>query len=116
MGEAGEGYPTESAFFFRPPTPDAPTQQLPLAKEERMQSPETDPVPEIFDTEISLTVIRRAVRLLFRAGDVVEVRVPKAGRQRTISDYFSDFEQLARAVARLDRNGWAGHLLGLRKA
>lgn len=108
MGEAGEGYPTESAFFFRPPTPDAPAQYLPLAKEERMQSPETDPAPEILDTEISLTEMRRAVGLLFRAGDVVEVRVPKAGRQRTISGYFSDFEQLAQAVARLDRNRWPG--------
>ncbi len=49
MGEAGEGYPTESALFFLPPTPDAPTQQLPLAKEERMQSPDPDSAPEAVD-------------------------------------------------------------------
>jgi len=85
-----------------------PTQQLPLAKEERMQSPDPDSAPEAVESETSLMEIRRAAGLLFRAGDVVEVRVPKAGRQRTISGYFSDFEQLAQAVERLDRNRWPG--------
>ncbi len=34
--------------------------------------------------------VARAVAVMFRPGDVVEVRVPKAGRQRTISGYFND--------------------------
>lgn len=73
-----------------------------------MQSPETDPASGALDTEIPLTEIQRAAGLVFRAGDVVEVRVPKARRQRTISGYFSDCQKLTRAVSRLDRNGWPG--------
>lgn len=46
--------------------------------------------------------VLRAARLLFRAGSVVEVRVPKAGKLRTISGYFDDLEMLARDVAKLD--------------
>lgn len=50
----------------------------------------------------------QAARLLFRAGDVVEVRVPKAGRQRTISGYFSDFEKMARSIASLESQKFPG--------
>lgn len=46
--------------------------------------------------------VLQAARLLFRPGDVVEVRVPKAARQRTISGYFDDFEQMAAAVEQLE--------------
>jgi hypothetical protein len=49
----------------------------------------------------SMNEVRRAIALLFRPGDVVEVRVPKAGKQRIISGYFKDFDELARAVERL---------------
>jgi hypothetical protein len=39
---------------------------------------------------------------MFCPGDVVEVRVPKAGRHKTISGYFDDFEVLTAEVERLD--------------
>lgn len=52
--------------------------------------------------------IRRAIDLLFRSGDVVEVRVPKAGRQKTISGYFQDFESLARAIERIEEGRYPG--------
>jgi predicted P-loop ATPase len=52
--------------------------------------------------------IRRAVGFLFRPGDVVEVRVPKAGRHRTISGYFSDSERLVEEVERLEGSRFPG--------
>ena len=52
--------------------------------------------------------VRRAIAVLFRPGDVVEVRVPKAGKHRTISGYFEDFEELAHAVARLEDHRYPG--------
>ncbi|MBI3694153.1 MAG: hypothetical protein HY238_04855, partial [Acidobacteria bacterium] len=52
--------------------------------------------------------IHRAITLLFQPSDVVEVRVPKAGRKRTISGYYSDLDQLASAVVRLEANDWPG--------
>lgn len=57
------------------------------------------------DSDVTADVVhevRRTIALLFRPGDVVEVRVPKAGKHRTISGYFDDFEQLAREVERLE--------------
>jgi hypothetical protein len=39
-----------------------------------------------------------AIAALFRPGDVVELRIPKAGRLRTISGYFDDFGKLAEAI------------------
>jgi len=39
-----------------------------------------------------------AIAALFPPGDVVELRIPKAGRYRTISGYFSDFVKLADAI------------------
>lgn len=50
----------------------------------------------------------RAIALLLRPGDVAEVRVPKAGKHKTISGYFEDFEELARAVERLEECRYAG--------
>ena len=73
-----------------------------------MQSRETEPEVTAVDPDGALIEIRRAVDILFRPGDVVEVRVPKAGRYRTISGYFSDFDELAAAVARLEQNKWPG--------
>jgi len=49
-----------------------------------------------------LSEIRRAIAVLYRPGDVIEVRAPKAGRDGTISGYFDDPEQLALAVYALD--------------
>lgn len=45
-----------------------------------------------------------AARMLFHTGDVVEIRVPKAGRQRTISGYFDNLEKLAEAVGQLEKS------------
>jgi len=39
-----------------------------------------------------------AIAALFRPGDVVELRIPKAGRLRTISGYFDDFGKLSEAI------------------
>jgi hypothetical protein len=52
--------------------------------------------------------VRRAIAVLFRPGDVVEVRVPKAGKQKTISGYFKDFGEFARAVERLEDCRYTG--------
>jgi len=73
-----------------------------------MQSRETEPAVDAVAPDEDAVEIRRAVDILFRPGDVVEVRVPKAGRYRTISGYFSDFGELAAAVARLEQNKWPG--------
>jgi hypothetical protein len=42
--------------------------------------------------------IMRALGLLYAPGDVVELRIPKAGRRGTIAGYFDDFELLAQAA------------------
>jgi hypothetical protein len=52
-----------------------------------------------------LAEIRRALALLYEPGDVVELRVPKAGREGTISGYFDDFDKLAQAILVLDGKG-----------
>ena len=45
--------------------------------------------------------IADAIRILFEAGQVVELRVPKAGKYGTISGYFSDHKRLAQELAEL---------------
>ena len=50
------------------------------------------PVPEVL----------RAAGLLFQPGEVIEVRVPKAGRLKTISGYFDNWQKLAAAVDQLE--------------
>lgn len=42
--------------------------------------------------------IDAAISALFRPGDVVELRIPKAGRFKTISGYFDDFNRLAETI------------------
>jgi hypothetical protein len=46
--------------------------------------------------------IERAIALLFRPGDVVEVRIPKT-RVGTVSGYFDDHVKLAAAIEEADR-------------
>lgn len=46
-------------------------------------------------------LIEQGITALFEPGDIVEVRVVKAGKNGTISGYFSDFGLLADAVASL---------------
>lgn len=56
--------------------------------------------------------IIRALNVYHKPGDVVELRIPKAGRARTISGYFHGFELLADSVVGLsddrDVNGAGG--------
>jgi hypothetical protein len=40
----------------------------------------------------------QAIRRLFHEGQVVEVRVPDAGRPKTVSGYFNDFDKLLAAL------------------
>ena len=50
--------------------------------------------------------IDRTLALLFAPGTVVELRIPKAGRDGVISGYFNDHDALVRELAR--RNNYAG--------
>jgi len=49
-------------------------------------------------TAFSRDEIMRAWRLFRQAGDVVELRIPKAGKFKTISGYFNDPAAFADAV------------------
>jgi hypothetical protein len=48
-----------------------------------------------------LTEIRRAVSLLFAAGDVIEVRIPQ-NKAAVVSGYFDDFAALSQAIYKAD--------------
>lgn len=52
--------------------------------------------------ENTIHLVLSAARLLFQPGDVIEVRVPKAGPKRVISGYFEDLQKLAEAVHQLE--------------
>lgn len=73
-----------------------------------MSSREVNPNTELAAALTAAHEIRRAIPLVFRAGGVVEVRVPKAGRNRTISGYFSDPDRLAQELERLEGHGFRG--------
>lgn len=49
--------------------------------------------------------IRRAAELIMGPGSVHELRIPKAGREKTISGYFNDPLKLAQCAADLDGTG-----------
>jgi hypothetical protein len=55
-------------------------------------------------TDTIMAEIQRSARLLMEPGQVYEVRIPKAGRNGTISGYFNDPAKIAQAVARFDGN------------
>src|ERR1035438_4902484 len=65
--------------------------KLPVARCTMILSP-TTPREEIL----------RTCRLLMAAGEIHEVRSPKAGRRGTISGYFDDVERLADSVLPID--------------
>ena len=44
----------------------------------------------------------RTAELIMEPGAVHELRIPKAGREKTISGYFDDPEALSRTAAELD--------------
>jgi hypothetical protein len=52
-----------------------------------------------------LEEIRRALRTLYRTGDVVELRIPKTDHAGTISGYFDDHAKLAAALAARSGSG-----------
>ena len=70
-----------------------------------MSAPDCNPITT---AEEACAEVRRAAALLFTASDVVEIRVPKAGRYRTISGYFNDLEELVKEAARLEELKWPG--------
>jgi len=70
-----------------------------------MSAPDWNPITT---AEEMCAEVRRAAALLFSPSDVVEIRVPKAGRHRTISGYFSDQERLAQEVQRLEEHRFPG--------
>ena len=57
------------------------------------------------DKESKLQDTRAAWGFLRRPGVVAEIRVPKAGRQKTISGYTDDPETMARLALEVDRKG-----------
>lgn len=44
--------------------------------------------------------IRKTLDILFQPGDVVELRIPEAGRYKTLSGYFDDMDKLAESAAK----------------
>jgi len=59
-------------------------------------------------------MIRRAAELIMEPGSVHELRIPNAGREKTISGYFDDPAELARIAADLDATGkYAGIFITL---
>ncbi|MCX6632901.1 MAG: hypothetical protein NTW28_35330, partial [Candidatus Solibacter sp.] len=73
-----------------------------------MSSPDVIPNPELAEASSAASEVRRAIGCLFRPGDVVEVRVPKAGRHRTVSGYYSDQKRLAQDIERLETRLFPG--------
>ena len=67
-----------------------------------MSSPEVNTCGELGTALTAADEIRRAIGYLSRPGDVGEIRVPKAGRNRTISGYFSDSERMAQELEVLE--------------
>jgi putative DNA primase/helicase len=59
-------------------------------------------------SESTVGQVLQAARALFRPGDVVELRVFRAGRYGTIAGFFDDFEALAKASAQLERQRFPG--------
>jgi hypothetical protein len=51
--------------------------------------------------KMSIEHVKQAINLLIRPGDVHELRVPKAGKLKTVSGYFDDPEKLAQAIVEL---------------
>lgn len=65
--------------------------------------------------EFSREEIMKTFNVFHEPGDVVEVRVPKAGRHRTISGYFNDPDAFADAVMGLEKEEYSGIYFTLNK-
>jgi hypothetical protein len=55
--------------------------------------------------DLAFEQIQRAAELVMVPGSVHELRIPKAGREKTVSGYFDDPLKLAQCAARLDATG-----------
>ena len=73
-----------------------------------MSSCDLNPNAELVGGPNVADEVRRAISCLFRPGNVVEVRVPNAGKNGTISGYFADWEALARELERLEQLKFQG--------
>ena len=67
-----------------------------------MSGREVNPHVELGAALAAADEIRRAISYLSRPDDVGEIRVPKAGRNRTVSGYFSDPERMAQEAEGLE--------------
>ncbi len=70
-------------------------------------------MPDVPPLTVDPSEIRRALRVLFRQGDTVELRAPKAGRDGTISGYFDNAEELVKSAIELDRRVVGGQYITL---
>jgi hypothetical protein len=61
-----------------------------------------DPLAGVLSPCSSEQEVLRACQLLMRPGEVHELRVPKASRERTISGYFDSAERMAEAALKVD--------------
>lgn len=57
-------------------------------------------------THAELAPIDEAIKSLFEPGQLVELRIPKAGKRGVVSGYFKDYEKLATQIAK--HSGKAG--------
>jgi hypothetical protein len=71
----------------------------PLCRLEKSQVPISPEASDAFEQ------IHCAAKLIMEPGAVHELRIPKAGRERTISGYFDDPLKLAQYAAELDATG-----------
>jgi hypothetical protein len=58
--------------------------------------------------KVGAAEISAALRCFFAPGEVTEIRIPDAGRLRTVSGYFNDFDVAGREAAR-----WSGQAPGI---
>lgn len=72
------------------PSPAVRLNQAPQAEQK--------PAGKATNKSSDLDEIKKGIAVLFRHGDVVEMRIPKAGKLRTISGYFDNSEALAKAI------------------
>jgi len=63
---------------------------------------ETPQVSRNLEPSEAFEQIRRAAQLIMEPGSVHELRIPRAGREKTISGYFNDPLKLAQCAAELD--------------
>ncbi|MCJ7443954.1 MAG: hypothetical protein MUO26_05405 [Methanotrichaceae archaeon] len=63
--------------------------------------------------ELDREVVLRTLKLFHPGNDIIELRIPKAGKFKTISGYFSDHKALADALIGLDGDGFQAYYFTL---